>query len=150
MSRRNDREDEADEEPRDSGITQRPAARRKGRDEEPEEEPEERPRRRRPRDEDEDEDQGYKGVSGLIPYKNGLALAAYYCGVFSLIPVLGLLLGPVALILGIMGVRYAQKNTRARGTGHAIAGIVLGSLSTLLYWGLVILLVGAGMFAAGR
>ena len=32
MSRHNDREDEADEEPRDSGITQRPAARRKGRD----------------------------------------------------------------------------------------------------------------------
>jgi hypothetical protein len=151
MSRRNDREDDAEEEPRESAISKRPAARRPSHEEEPEEEPEDRPRRRRRRDDEEDDegDDNYRGVSGLIPYKNGLALAAYYCGVFSLIPLLGNLLGPVALILGIMGVRYAQKNTRARGTGHAIAGIVLGSLSTLLYWGLVILFV-VGMFAAGR
>jgi hypothetical protein len=146
MSRRNDREDEADEEQEEGAFSERPTARRPRREEE-EDEPEERPRRRRRRDEEEEADEDYRGVSGLIPYKNGLALAAYYCGVFSLIPLLGNLLGPVALILGIMGVRYAQRHAKARGTGHAIAGIVLGSLSSLLYWGLVIL-IAAGMFAA--
>jgi hypothetical protein len=92
----------------------------------PEEDEEERPRRRRrPRD---DEDDGDDGIAVLIPYKNGRALAAYYCGVFALIPCVGLILGPIAFIFGILGLRYAHEHPRARGTGHAIAGIVLGGL----------------------
>ena len=44
------------------------------------------------------------GLSVIIPYRNGCALGAYYTGVFSLIPFLGILLaygmvGPVALLL---------------------------------------------------
>jgi hypothetical protein len=84
-----------------------------------------RPRRRsrRPRQDD--------ALSGLIPYKNGMALAAYYCGVFSLIPFVGGILGPLAIIFGIIGLRKVNENPEARGTGHAIAGIVLGSLVLL-------------------
>ncbi len=67
-------------------------------------------------------------VSTLIPYKNGRALAAYYCGVFSFIPCLGLLLGPAALILGILGMRYAKASPSAKGAGHAIAGIIMGGV----------------------
>jgi hypothetical protein len=70
-------------------------------------------------------------VSSVIPYKNGKALAAYYCGVFSLIPCAGLLLGPIALILGILGFFYVRAHPQAKGTGHALAGIILGSLTTL-------------------
>jgi Zn-finger nucleic acid-binding protein len=70
-------------------------------------------------------------VSTIIPYKNGRALVAYYLGVFSLIPCAALLLGPAALVLGILGLRYVRENPTAKGTGHAIAGIVLGSLTTL-------------------
>jgi hypothetical protein len=92
-------------------------------------------------------------ISTLIPYKNGRALAAYYFGVFSLIPCLGLLLGPVAFVLGILGLRYVRANPTAKGTGHAIAGIVLGSLTTLGNWGIVLVILviylkkGVGAFA---
>ncbi|MBY0524094.1 MAG: DUF4190 domain-containing protein [Gemmataceae bacterium] len=78
-------------------------------------------------------------MSTLIPYTNPKALIAYYCGVFSLIPVLGAFLGPAALILGILGLRYVGANPSAKGTGHAIAGIVLGAITWPLNW---LLLVG--------
>ena len=74
------------------------------------------------------------GISALIPYTNPKALIAYYLGVFGLIPCLGFLLGPAALILGILGLRFVQKHPSSKGTGHAIAGIVLGSLETLANW----------------
>jgi len=80
-------------------------------------------------------------VASIIPYKNVQALLAYYFGVFSLIPCLGLALGPVALILGILGVTYVKKHPSAKGTGHAVAGIVLGSLTTLGNWSAVVLMV---------
>jgi predicted Zn finger-like uncharacterized protein len=92
-----------------------------------EEAPRRRPRRRR------EDDEGYadEGVGTLIPYRNPKALAAYYCGVFGLIPCLGLILGPIALIFGILGLKAVRAKPRMHGTGHAIAGIVLGSLELL-------------------
>lgn len=73
---------------------------------------------------------GSKG-SALIPSGNPKALWAYYIGVASLIPCFGLLSGPVAIFLGIKGLRAYNENPGAFGMGHAIAGIVLGSLSIL-------------------
>jgi hypothetical protein len=67
-------------------------------------------------------------TGGIIPYKNPHALIAYYCGVFSLIPCLGLILGPTAVILGVSGLRKRTKNPLVRGQVHACIGIVLGSL----------------------
>src|SRR5262249_41662856 len=75
------------------------------------------------REEGEGDDDG--GVSTLIPYKNGMALAAYYCGIFGLIPVVGLLLGPLAMLFGMLGLRKALQMPQSKGTGHAIAGIIL-------------------------
>jgi WD40 repeat protein len=90
-------------------------------------------RRKRRRDRDDDDDYDDDDVlTTLIPTSNPKALAAYYLGVFSLIPILGLILGPLALIFGIKGKRYANANPKAKGWGHAIAGIVLGSFTTLL------------------
>jgi hypothetical protein len=68
-----------------------------------------------------------------VPYRNGAALAAYYCGVFGLIPVLGFILGPIAFLLGIIGFIKARKNPKAHGTGHAIAGIILGIVDIPLW-----------------
>lgn len=70
-------------------------------------------------------------MSTLIPYRNGAALAAYYTGVFSLIPILALLLGPIAIVLGVMGLKYAGKHPQAHGRVHAVVGIVLGTLTLL-------------------
>jgi len=110
------------------------------------ERPDDGDRPRRPRDDDFDDeprprrrrydDEG-DATGGLIPYKNGKALAAYYCGVFALIPCLGLALGPIALVFGFMGLKYAKEHPRAGGKGHAIAGIVLGSLVLLGHLGVI-------------
>ena len=81
----------------------------------------------------------------LIPYKNPMGLMAYYAGVFALIPCVGLVLGPAAFILGILGIRYANKYPTAGGKGHAIAGIVLGALVILGHL-VGIVLLGLGMF----
>ena len=112
--RRTDDSDDEDDRPR------------RRRDEAYDEDYDDRTRRRRRRTSDEEDSTG-----GLIPYKNGKALAAYYCGVFALIPCIGLILGPIALILGIMGLKYAKEHPRARGQAHAIVGIVLGGLVLL-------------------
>ena len=42
-------------------------------------------------------------MAAIVPYRNPPALVGYYLGVFSLVPFLGLPLGPAALICGIVG-----------------------------------------------
>jgi hypothetical protein len=115
---------------------------------EPAPEPRQEPPRRPPLDDD-DLDvrrQPPSVAETFIPYKNPLGLFAYYAGVFSFIPCAGLALGPTALILGILGVRYRNKHPTAGGLGHAISGIVMGSLTSLGNWGVVIaFLVAMGM-----
>jgi hypothetical protein len=99
------------------------------------------PRRRRPpvarppRDDEDDVDvsDDYDDpVQTIIPYKNALALFAYYAGVFSWICVIGAPISLIAIVLGIMGYRYGQRNPKAKGTGHAVAGIVFGTIGLLL------------------
>ena len=124
----------------DDDDDDRPRRARRRRDDDDEDEDDERPRRkRRHRDDDESD-----GTGGVIPYKNGTALGAYYCAVFSFIPVLGCALGPVAIILGVMGVLHANKYPKAKGMGHAIFGIVGGLVGPFLVAGIAFAL---GAFA---
>ena len=118
--------------------------------------------RRRPRGRDDEE-----AYSTLIPYRNVTALIGYYCGMVSLIAILGGIalimysidkpqfvgliylvvinglggiLALLGIVFGIIGLVYANKNPKSRGMGHAITGMVLGVLEIL---GLVaILLIG--------
>jgi hypothetical protein len=87
-------------------------------------------RRRRDEDDydDDDDDRPRRGgaMSHVVPYKNPFALAGYYCGFGALLPVLGVLLGPVAVVLGIIGFVKARQNPQAHGTGHAVTAIILG------------------------
>jgi hypothetical protein len=76
------------------------------------------------------------------------ALIAYRCAAFGLIPGLGAVLGPVALIMGFLSLRYLKAHPTARGTGHAVAGIVLGLFATVISW--VIILVIAAMISASN
>ncbi|MCI0683701.1 MAG: DUF4190 domain-containing protein [Gemmataceae bacterium] len=106
-----------------------------------------RPRRRGPRAPNvrrEDD-----AVATIIPYRNGMALAAYYVGVFSLIPCIALILGPLGIIFGIIGLRRVNANPEVKGTGHAIAGIVLGSITSLANYGLLVLFF-LGVLTGGR
>jgi Domain of unknown function (DUF4190)/zinc-ribbon domain len=77
-------------------------------------------------------DSGDEVVSTIIPYKNPKALIGYYCSIVSLLPILGFVLGPAALTLGIMGLRHVRRRPEAHGTAHAIIAIVLGSIGTLI------------------
>lgn len=72
-------------------------------------------------------------LGGLIPYKNARALWAYYLGVFSLIPCVGIPLGIAALVLGIQGLKFAELHAEVKGKAHAWTGIILGSLTTIGY-----------------
>jgi hypothetical protein len=83
------------------------------------------------------------GISSLIPYKNPPALTGYYTAVASLIPGLGLLLGPVAVVLGVIGFRAYRRDPRRKGAAHAWVAIILGSLTTLLYWAIAVFMLVA-------
>lgn len=74
----------------------------------------------------------------IIPTRNPPALTAYYLGVFSLVPCLGLALGPAALAIGIIAIRAVRRTPMLPGRGHAVAGIVLGAVTSLLNWGVVV------------
>jgi hypothetical protein len=123
----------------------RPVARRV-RDDDFDNEDDDRPRRQRRRDDDEEEEGD--GTGGLIPFKNPKALTAYYVGVFNLIlcvfPVLGLIGGIVAIVLGKQGLNFAKKHPRASGQAHAVIGMLLGSFVILCQ----LFAVGFVVFAA--
>jgi hypothetical protein len=131
----------------------RPRRRREKEDDEDEDRPRARRRRREEEDDEDDFEDDYEDdrprrrrkdpIETLIPYHNPKGLAAYYCGVFSLIPILGLILGPIALVFGILGIKFSRQNDRAGGMGHAIAGVILGGLTTLGNWGLALILLFA-------
>jgi hypothetical protein len=72
-------------------------------------------------------------LGGLMPSKNGPALASYYFGVFSVIPLLGIPLGITAFILGIKGLRKVREHPEVKGKVHAWVGIIAGGLFSLLY-----------------
>jgi hypothetical protein len=87
---------------------------------------------------------GDSPVSTVIPYKNPPALLGYYLSVFSLIPVVGLILAIPAVILGFVGLKRAKKVPGSKGTAHAWTALILGGISTLL-WGSAIVLMLIGM-----
>lgn len=84
------------------------------------------------------------GVSTLIPYKNGHALGAYYIGILSLLPVLGIILAPIAIIMGIIGIRRYRENPRIKGVVHGWIGVVLGLIGLLIS----AVIIGGIIFAA--
>lgn len=77
----------------------------------------------------------------LIPYKNPAALIGYYLGVFSLIPLVGAFLGLAAVGCGISGWRAYRRDNRHGGAAHAWVAIILGSLTALVNWGVVVLAI---------
>jgi hypothetical protein len=102
-------------------------------------------RKRRDDDDDYDDDDrprrrnssgGGGGVDYVVPYKNMMALLAYYFGVFGLISCflfgVGGLFGIVPIILGVLGLMKASKNPEAHGSVHAWVGIGLGALEMLV------------------
>ncbi|MFE2539175.1 DUF4190 domain-containing protein [Actinacidiphila glaucinigra] len=71
---------------------------------------------------------------------NGLAVAALVTGVLCMVPVVGVVLGAIALV--------QIRRTGERGKGMAVTGLVLSSVGTLLC-ALVLVGGGAGAFVKG-
>lgn len=82
------------------------------------------------------------GTGGLIPYKNPMALLGYYVSVFGLIPCAGMVLGPAAIVMGIMGLKYNKANPHTKGVAHAYVAIVLGSIELLAHLAFIAMAVG--------
>lgn len=79
-------------------------------------------------------------TGGIIPYKNPKALIAYYLGILSGLPLIGLPFGIAAFVLGIMGLRDRQRTPVIKGSIHAGIGIGCGFIFTIL-WTVVIVAI---------
>ena len=83
-------------------------------------------------------------TGGVIPYKNVPALISYYLGIFSIIPIIGILMGIAAVILGVIGLSKYKENPVIKGVVHAWVGIVCGAIFGGLW---VVLFVVVGFMA---
>jgi hypothetical protein len=80
-----------------------------------------RPRRREIVDE--------SGVFGsFTPWKNPPAVYAYAVALAGMTPILGLVLGPAAIVFGLVGRARFRRNPEVRGQSFFRAGIILGGL----------------------
>jgi hypothetical protein len=64
----------------------------------------------------------------FLPLTNPRARYAYISALVGLVPVLGLVMGPVAMLFGWLGVRYAKGLPNKDGLGHSVVSIILGFL----------------------
>ncbi len=84
-------------------------------------------------------------TGGLIPYKNGPALASYYVGIGSWIGLvlspLGLIMGIVAIVLGVKGLKKHKAAPAVHGVAHAWVGIICGTLVSLITLGVATLII---------
>jgi hypothetical protein len=84
-------------------------------------------------------------TGGVIPYKNPHALMAYYFSIGTILCcVTPLPLGLLPLVLGIIGLMKRNANPIIKGSVHAWIGIVLGGLSAICSFLVIVgLIIGA-------
>lgn len=78
------------------------------------------------------ESNGGEGETPLVSYR--LAWIAFRCSKVALIPIVGLVMGPVSLILGIIAWWQSRMDPWDKGIGPAGAAMWLGLLTTLTMW----------------
>lgn len=78
----------------------------------------------------------------FTPWKNPAAVYAYAVALAALVPFLGLVLGPIAVLLGVTGLIHRRLRPKIHGTNFAVAAIILGTLNSLLN--------AAGLWCIGR
>jgi hypothetical protein len=81
--------------------------------------------------------------------KKGLAWTAYRCSVIGLVPLIGLVLGPLAFVLGFVAWYRGQGDPLQKGLGPAMAGMLLGGLVGITNW-LGVALMIYGLWSPGR
>jgi len=68
----------------------------------------------------------------VIPTRNQPALLGYYYSIFGLLPVVGMLLGPVAVVYGLIGLERGNRLPRHIGYGHALFAVVAGIIGSII------------------
>ena len=81
----------------------------------------------------------------LIPTKNKSALMSYYFGVFGLIPFFGIPLAIAAVVLGIIGLNKFKQKPTPGAKGHALTGIILGSIELIIALLFIVLIIILGV-----
>lgn len=76
------------------------------------------------------------------PWQNPTAVYAYGVAIAALTPGLGLVFGPIAVGLGLVGLIHRRLRPRILGTNFAVAAIITGVLTTLFN--------AAGLWCIGR
>ena len=98
---------------------------------------------RRPRKRD-DSSSSETPFSKRAVERNPLAVKAYRIGVFALIPGVGLVLGPIALVLGLIAWNRGRLEPPNKRGGHVTGALLVGSLLVVTNW-LGILLMWLGL-----
>jgi hypothetical protein len=82
----------------------------------------------------------------MIPAKNGHALISYYLGLFSIVPLLGLVMGFIAVRSGRIALKAAKADPSIAGTGHAKVGIGCGAMGFLFNLSILLIFLFAIIF----
>ncbi len=82
------------------------------------------------------------------PPTNPRAMIAYRIACYGLIPLAGLVLGPVAVGLGVRSWLHLRSNPKDLGAGFASAAVILGLLEVLTN-GIGLTLIGIGLASLG-
>jgi len=74
---------------------------------------------------------------------DGMSIAAMVCGIIAALSFggPGILLTPLAIIFGGIGIRRTSRDSELKGRGMAITGLVLGILSALFAVGIAIIII---------
>lgn len=64
-----------------------------------------------------DTGQGDEPFATIVPYRNPHALVGYYISILSLLPFIGGIAGPTAIVLGIIGLKKRKIEPQRKGTG---------------------------------
>ncbi len=67
----------------------------------------------------------------VTPWTNAVAVYGYRCAVYGIIPIVGLVLGPLAFIGGLIGRYRYFADPSVEGRSQARAAIVLGAIETV-------------------
>lgn len=80
--------------------------------------------------------------NAMYPQKrtNGMAIASLVVGLIGLI-LFPIILGPLAIIFGGVGMGFANKNNGS-GKGLAIAGLIIGIIDLLIFFVLIAVFMG--------
>lgn len=79
----------------------------------------------------------------LMPTQNPSSLWGYYSGIISMLPLLGAVAVPIALIMSARGLKAYNANPEIYGKAHAITGLITGTIGLVINGLILVAMVAA-------